>query len=479
MPAALAMERFQLASEVARSLLGNSGHARRESLELLRSVTGATGLAIARWNTRDPPTFVAAAGVFPKNADHNDVWSFFERAAGLGRSRSITVAHALDLEPAVVCSARAGPDDEVVACAIWCDSVERARELRTLARLTAELVGVDAAARESRPRHLADAEAPLPNGIIRCLSHGMSLLYAEACTAARSALPIVIQGETGVGKEHVAQAIHENSARRRGSLVTVNCAAIPTELAEAELFGVDAGAATGVRERSGYFRSAQRGTLFLDEVGELPAAVQAKLLRAVDSQEIQPVGGRTTRIDVRIICATNRDLEGAVEVGAFRRDLYHRLAGFVLQVPPLRERPEDVATLAEHFASAAEDPPGPRTVTLRALRMLQRYRWPGNVRELSAEVRRAVHRTDQPFLDTTVFSQHVQACLAGAQHSRGDTSVTCLATAMAETEYRVISENLQRHGGNQLRTALSLGISRGGLALKMKRLGIDSAARRA
>ncbi|MDF2697500.1 MAG: Sigma-54 dependent transcriptional regulator, partial [Labilithrix sp.] len=225
-------------------------------------------------------------------------------------------------------------------------------------------------------------------------SPNMRTLRKEIELVARSGLTVLVTGETGVGKELVARAIHAASPRHREPLLYVNCAALPESLAESELFGHVRGAFTGAEQhRAGKFEVADRGTLFLDEIGELPVSVQPKLLRALQEGEVQRVGAdRPLKVDVRVVAATNRDLEREVETGRFRADLFHRLHVYPLHVPPLRERAEDIALLAGHFCDQARVRLGLGPVRLRAdaLRVLGRAPWPGNVRELENVVFRAV-----------------------------------------------------------------------------------------
>jgi DNA-binding NtrC family response regulator len=211
--------------------------------------------------------------------------------------------------------------------------------------------------------------------------------------AATSDATVLLLGESGTGKELLARALHQLSARAKGPFVAINCAAIPADLLEAEMFGIGKGIATGVVERRGKFQMAEGGTLLLDEIGDMPHELQAKLLRALQEKEVQPVGGAPVPVDIRVIAATNSDLHRRMEEGRFRRDLYFRVAGFALRVPPLRERREDIPALVESFmrAFARETGKGLRGITVKALRALIEYDWPGNVRELQLEVRRLVY----------------------------------------------------------------------------------------
>ena len=336
-----------------------------------------------------------------------------------------------------------------------------------------------------------------PPGHVPCPSPAMALLYQQMRSAAGSALPVMLFGETGVGKELLARTIHLSSMRSAGPLVTVNCAAIPVELLEAEMFGIGKGVATGVDAREGRFRLADGGTLFLDEVGEMPPSLQAKLLRALESGEIHPVGRPPLPVDVRVVAATNADLLARAAAGSFREDLYYRLAGCVLEVPPLRRRGEDVPVLVGHFLRRAAEraDKAVRGVSRRALDRLVAHPWPGNVRELRYEIERLVHLCPQ---DGVIDSSLLAAYRSGGGTAGGGTagggtagggSVAAAAADPADDlrhaetlrlsdhveplERRLVTEALRRTGGNRSRAAELLGMSRNGLAYKMKSLGLD------
>ncbi len=237
----------------------------------------------------------------------------------------------------------------------------------------------------------------------------MLAVLGNAEKAAASAIPVLVEGESGVGKELIARAIHGSGERRSKPFVAVNCGAIPDNLVESILFGHEKGAFTGATERhTGKFAEASGGTLFLDEVGELPLAAQVKLLRAIQEGEIEPVGGRKpVKVDVRIVSATNRNLIDDVKSGRFREDLFYRLHVFPISVPPLRERTEDIAKLVRHFLAriAAEEGKRIRQVSGEALSMLASYRWPGNVRQLENAVFRAVVLAESDTVGIAEFPQ--------------------------------------------------------------------------
>jgi transcriptional regulator with PAS, ATPase and Fis domain len=306
----------------------------------------------------------------------------------------------------------------------------------------------------------------------------MVAVYENMRPLVDSDLPVLVVGETGVGKEHFARALHASSPRRNGPFVAVNCAAIPADLLEAEMFGIAKGVATGVAERPGKLTLANGGTLFLDEIGEMPAALQPKLLRALQEKQVQPVGGALAPVDVRTVAATNADLYAKLDSGSFRRDLYFRVAGFVLRVPPLRERPEDIATLVERFLRrfAKESGRATRGVTARALSLLREYPWPGNVRELEHEMRRLVHLCpDGGVIQSPMLSDAIQAPAASdamPEADGPDGPSLSLEAHLQRLEDRLIREALRRASGNRSQAAKRLGISRNGLALKMERLGI-------
>jgi DNA-binding NtrC family response regulator len=247
----------------------------------------------------------------------------------------------------------------------------------------------------------------------------MRAVLRSAEKAAASAIPVLIEGESGVGKELVARAIHGSGERRAKPFIAVNCGAIPENLVESTLFGHEKGAFTGATERHpGKFVEASGGTLFLDEVAELPAATQVKLLRALQEDQVEPVGARRpVKVDVRIISATNRDLIGEVKAGRFREDLFYRLHVFPITIPPLRERSEDIPELLRHFLVrfCAEEGKRIRVIDAEAMSLLRRHRWPGNVRQLENAIFRAVVLADSDMLSIGEFPQ-VAAQLRVLEH---------------------------------------------------------------
>jgi DNA-binding NtrC family response regulator len=284
---------------------------------------------------------------------------------------------------------------------------------------------------------------------------------------------VCIFGETGTGKELVARAVHDKSPRRGGPFVAVNCAAVPQELIESELFGHEKGAFTGAAARHvGKFEQSDGGTLFLDEIGDTPAMMQAKLLRVLEEGEIERVGGsQPVRVDVRVVVATHRNLEEQVAGGGFRQDLYHRVVVFPIVLPPLRERRGDVPVLVEHFARAISEQNGwkPKAFTAGAVTLLEQYSWPGNVRELRNCVERLLLLADGAVDETTVGMALPQNALAGNAGSGSGT----LATRVEGFERETILAELKRHNRNMSETARALGLERSHLYKKCAQLGIE------
>jgi two-component system response regulator AtoC len=293
-------------------------------------------------------------------------------------------------------------------------------------------------------------------------SPAMSQIYKTIGRVAASDASVLITGETGTGKELAANLIHQNSARRSGALVKVNCAALPETLIESELFGHEKGAFTGaVAQRKGRFELAHKGTIFLDEVGEITLPVQKKLLRVLQEGEIERVGGTgVVKVDVRVLTATNRDLLEEVKAGNFREDLYYRLNVINLHMPPLRERRADIPVLIEHFLDKYRYKPGapPTRISEEALELLEKYDWPGNVRQLENEIERAVVLSQGTVITShnLILSQHgipTQIDLATRVRNR-----EALAAVLAEVERVMIFEALRQSDGDEEEAARRLGL---------------------
>lgn len=314
----------------------------------------------------------------------------------------------------------------------------------------------------------------------------MLRLRRETEVVGQTDLPVLIQGETGVGKELVARQIHLHSPRADHPMVQVNCAALPESLAESELFGHEEGAFSGAQKsRAGKFELAHEGTLMLDEVGELPLPIQAKLLRALQSGEIQRVGSdKQIHVDVRIIAASNRDLESEVEKKRFRADLYHRLGVYPVHIAPLRERGDDIELLTGHFLQQCEKKFGLRGLRLNhnARQWLRRYSWPGNVRELEHSISRATVKAlaeGKPQDQIIELSpRHLGADPVSLQLEPDAQSTTHpdmdvrLNDAVEQFKRELIESRLARNDHNLSRTAASLGLDRGNFHRQLKRLGL-------
>jgi DNA-binding NtrC family response regulator len=312
---------------------------------------------------------------------------------------------------------------------------------------------------------------------------------AIAAKAARARVPVLIEGESGVGKEVVAEAIHAASPRGKKPMVAINCGAIPANLVESELFGHEKGAFTGAFERKiGKFVDADGGTLFLDEIGEMPLDAQVKLLRVLQSGEVQPIGARHIReVDVRVIAATNKRLIEEVEAGRFREDLYYRLNVVQVTIPPLRERTGDIPALARHLLARIADQPGlrPLGITDDALALLGRYDWPGNVRQLQNALFRAAVLCEGDALTRADFPQIAALGTARAPTPGGQMATSGGVTLfrpdgnmrpLEEIEADVIRLAIGHYRGRMTEVARRLGIGRSTLYRKLGELGIDNAA---
>ncbi len=323
-------------------------------------------------------------------------------------------------------------------------------------------------------------------------SAGLTDLYSVLERVADSPTTVLITGESGTGKELVARALHDHSSRKDKPFIKVNCAAIPKELIESELFGYERGAFTGaVSSKPGRFELASGGTLFLDEIGEIPVEMQVKLLRALQESEFERVGGiKTIRVDVRLVAATNRDLKKLISQGTFREDLFYRLNVVSIRLPALRERASDIPLLVEHFLTKFNDrlKKSVQGVEQDALDVLANYGWPGNIRELENVMERAVLFCDAQKLTVDNLPQEVRG---GTGHSvtppPPDTSLPVslsgdaglkehVKVAMSRLERDIVSRALTQTGGNVTHAARLLKISRKGLQLKMKELGLREGA---
>ena len=356
---------------------------------------------------------------------------------------------------------------------------EDVRLLRIIASMIAQAVRLRRAAQEAQQR-LLEENARLqgelrdrfrPTNIIG-RSNAMQTVYDLIAQVAKTRTTVLLRGESGVGKELVAHAIHYNSDRADKPFIKVNCAALPETLIESELFGHEKGAFTGaIAQRKGRFELAQGGTIFLDEIGDLSAHTQIRLLRVLQEKEFERVGGtETIRIDARIVAATNRNLETLVEQGTFRQDLYYRLNVFPIHIPPLRERKTDISLLADHFVEKYSQihHKDIKRISTPAIDMLMSYHWPGNVRELENCVERAVLVSN----DDVIHGHHLPPTLQTAE-ATGTLPAGDLRTTLENVEREMLQDALKSARGNMAKAARTLGISERLIGLRTQKYHID------
>lgn len=438
----------------------------------------AGGVVLAEWHDRAPVAVLNCAGTLPEPALLDQVRDFVTSALPEPSSARPVASAALDTTKPPVLVA-------------WCPFAERKRAVlvmgdfpgRRVARPFLELV---CQAMNESPPLPALPTGPLtllrrgnlvfPPGYVPGSSPAMKSVYHQLSHLVSGDIPVLIAGETGVGKEPIAHILHLSSPRRSGPFVAVNCAAIPTELLEVELFGIEAGVATGVAKREGKFQLAHGGVIVLDEISDMSPALQAKLLRVLQEREVNPVGARRPiPVDVRVIAMTNADLLELVAQGRFRQDLYFRVAGFTLSVPPLRARREDIPNLVLHFLERFSQEVGKHVsgISTGALEALVAADWPGNVRQLENEVRRLVYLClpNQP-ITVEMLSGNLNPQPESMVASDGFADLN-LQRQTAKLERTLIAAALQRTGGRVAKAAQLLGLSRQGLRLKLQRLGGD------
>jgi two-component system nitrogen regulation response regulator GlnG len=355
------------------------------------------------------------------------------------------------------------------------------------------------------PASTKDAARPTPDDALPLIgrSPAMQEIYRIIARLTTTDLTVMINGESGAGKELVARALHDYGRRRQGPFVAINMAAIPRELIESELFGHERGAFTGATNRHvGRFEQANGGTLFLDEIGDMPPEAQTRLLRVLQEGEFTTVGGRQPiRANARIVAATHRDLRALIRTGQFREDLFYRLNVVPIRLPPLRERPDDIPVLAQHFLNKAQSEGLPaKTLDPGAMALLSAYRWPGNVRELENLIRRLAALVPQPVITEAVlaeeFADYVPMEEPAEAISNGDEADSLAAVverhvnrllvairesgeegvlyerALAELERPLIRMTLAETRGNQIRAAALLGLNRNTLRKKIREHGI-------
>jgi DNA-binding NtrC family response regulator len=361
------------------------------------------------------------------------------------------------------------------------DFLEKPLDLGRLRNLVASTLTSRSRAPETAPLREHLSRGAVPEGFVGSAPAVLDVFRVVSKVAPTNAT-VLILGESGTGKELVAEAIHAASPRAAGPFVKVNCAALPEGLLESELFGHVQGAFTGaLKDRPGRFEAAHGGTIFLDEVGEVPAHTQIKLLRVLQAREIERVGDNRSRpVDVRMIAATNADLDAAVRKGTFREDFYFRLKVITLRMPPLRERRGDIPALCKHFLELYTRRHGRdvRGFSPRALELLRTYDWPGNVRELENTVEAAVVLGEGPILDVDVLPEELGGSQRVEDLPEGDVIRIRAGTSLPEAERTIILDTLARTDGNKTAAARILGIGLRTLYRKLEQYGAQDGARR-
>ncbi len=469
----------QLVGRYASLVGGSEKCALGDGLALVSAELGCSGLCVFSWNGDDDLLVRGSFGGILPFFDDPEVRLFLADAKKIGSRESVLISHTRKEAPKLAWAVVAEPGEE-----LWGLVVNHDFPHLTSARpLLESLLQVTVATTRECPLPdrqkipAPDVELTIPEGHVVGRSEAFLRVYEQLKQLLQGDIPVLICGETGVGKEHVARLLHDSSGRAERPFVAVNCAAIPEELLESELFGIRSGVATGVTERKGKFELAKGGTIVLDEIGEMPLSLQAKLLRVVQEMEVYLLGAHhPVPIDVRIVSMSNSSLENLVSEGKFRRDLYYRIAGFTLEVPPLRDRSADIPLLVEHFMRlySLETEKPIRGISVKALHLLVQAPWPGNVRELSHEVRRLVYLCgENQIIDSSMLSSAV--LVPGIEdhlEQLGSGSDLNLEKRSAELERKLITLALTRAKNNRSKAAKLLGISRNGLAMKVDRLGI-------
>jgi two-component system, NtrC family, response regulator AtoC len=390
--------------------------------------------------------------------------------------------------PVILITAHGTVDSAVAALKAGAfDYVTKPFEQEELRKVIAKAARANDLERRNVHEGTAEGDRPPLVGI----SPSMRTIYDMVARVADSPSTVLITGESGTGKELIARALQRGSSRRDKPLIKVNCAAIPKDLVESELFGYQKGAFTGaVGDKPGRFELADGGTLFLDEIGEIPVEIQVKLLRALQESEFERVGGiKTLKVDVRLIAATNRDLKSLIAEGRFREDLYYRLAVVPIALPPLRDRREDIPLLVSHFIEKYNRRLGKSVERIDddALQLLVDYGWPGNIRELENLMERSVLFADGPSIHAASLPDSLREIdtppppiaaigpLGAIAAPSGASMKEIVRQAQAELEKELISRALEETGGNVTRAAKRLQISRKSLQVKMKDLGLRDA----
>lgn len=454
----------------------------RAIVESLLSISGASGIALVQIDRAEIPVVLAGCGNLVEVAGRGlQLLSSLESSSPESRVVVADARSADEKQPPLLVIRAIRPDRADLAF-LLSGELRGGRPLESLLatqlRLIEALLLPAGSDRPSPSR--GEEKLSFPVNYVAGVSPSMARLHQEMAAFAAGQVPVLIHGETGSGKELVADILHSSSQRRQKPFVAINCAALPAELMEAELFGIGRGVATGVQARQGRFLEAHGGTLFLDEVGDLPAILQPKLLRALEEKVIHPVGGSTTPIDVRIVAATHRDLLQCVKEGSFRADLYYRLAGVELRVPPLRERRDDLPLLVDHYLRQMTDESGRqiRGISVNALASLGQYSWPGNVRELVHELRRLVYLCPPgQAIETAQLAERIRHQAGdlgkGSEGETldppGDWFRQAKDLSLARIECAALAEALRRCQGNQVQAGRLLGISRTAVRLRIGR----------
>ena len=444
---------------------------KREGYEVTTAADGEQALAVLH---KTPVHVVVTDLVMPK-------------VGGMELLRRVT-ADFPDV-PVILITAHGSVDSAVAALKAGAfDYITKPFEQEELKKVIAKAARAHDLEIQNLHANLADGDRPPLVG----QSPAMRAIYEMVARVADSPSTVLITGESGTGKELIAKALHRGSTRRDKPLIKVNCAAIPKDLVESELFGYEKGAFTGaVGSKPGRFELADGGTLFLDEIGEIPVEIQVKLLRALQESEFERVGGiKTLSVDVRLIAATNRDLKALIAEGRFREDLFYRLAVVPIALPPLRDRTEDIPLLVHHFIEKYDRRLGKRVEGIEdeALQVLMGYAWPGNIRELENLMERSVLFADGPRIEAASLPDSLRekggaaplpiaavGPLGAIAAPSGASMKEIVRQAQAELERELIGRALADTGGNVTRAAKRLQISRKSLQVKMKELGLRGA----
>jgi len=460
------------------SLVGDSErHGIGDGLAMASAELGCDGLCVFSSEGDGDPLVSGSFGRMAPFSEDSEIRQFFADAKNAGRREPVLTSHVRISVPKLTWAVMVEPGEPLWGLVVTGEFPY----MKSAGPLLESLLQVAVAEIRNRsPVVRSNGATPgieltIPEGHVVGRSEAFLKVYEQLKQLLQGDIPVLISGETGVGKEYVARLLHDSSSRAEHPFVAVNCAAIPEELLESELFGIRSGVATGVTERKGKFEAARGGTIVLDEIGEMPLSLQAKLLRVVQEMEVHPLGANLpVPIDVRIVSMSNAALQERVKKGKFRRDLYYRIAGFTLEVPPLRDRSADIPLLVEHFMRVVSSEIGKpiRGISVKALHLLERAPWPGNVRELRHEIRRLVYLCgENQIIDSSMLSPALFVPDAGELDLSPGAGLD-LERHTDALERRLITLALARAKNNRTQAAKMLGISRNGLAMKVERLGV-------